>query len=114
MYLPARQQRALDAIEGALEASAPRLTAMFAMFTRLTRGEPPTDRERLSPARASVRWRHALLLLPAAAVMVLLTGLLIAASAGGAPACASTISARQSQPAVGCMPRLGQFPGLGK
>jgi hypothetical protein len=38
MSLPARERWALGAIEGALEASEPRMTAMFAIFTRLTRG----------------------------------------------------------------------------
>jgi len=48
MSLPACQQRALDALERTLEASETRLTAMFAMFTRLTRDELPADVECLS------------------------------------------------------------------
>jgi anti-sigma-K factor RskA len=114
MYLPARQQRALDAIESALEATAPRLTAMFAMFSRLSRGEPPTDRERLSRPRAKMRWRVMLLLLPAAAVMVLLTGVVIALTTAGTPACAATISGSQSQTAANCAAHPGLFPGRGK
>jgi Protein of unknown function (DUF3040) len=46
--LPARQQRALDRIEIGLESCDPRLKSMFAIFTRLTRGEevPCTERVR--------------------------------------------------------------------
>jgi hypothetical protein len=43
MSLPARQQRVLDMIEGVLQASEPKLAAMFAMFARLTGGEGPAS-----------------------------------------------------------------------
>jgi hypothetical protein len=39
MSLPACQQRVLDRIEAALQRREPRLTAMFAMFTRLNTNE---------------------------------------------------------------------------
>ena len=39
MSLPARQQRKLEEIEGGLTSSDPRLRSLFAIFTRLTRGE---------------------------------------------------------------------------
>jgi hypothetical protein len=39
MSLPARQQRKLEDIEGGLTSSDPRLRSLFAIFTRLTRGE---------------------------------------------------------------------------
>lgn len=39
MSLPACQQRVLDRIETALQRREPRLTAMFAMFTRLNTNE---------------------------------------------------------------------------
>jgi hypothetical protein len=39
MSLPACQQRVLDRIENALQRHEPRLTAMFAMFTRLNKNE---------------------------------------------------------------------------
>lgn len=47
MSLPARQERELELIEGALEASEPRLAALFAMFNRLARGERPVSEERV-------------------------------------------------------------------
>lgn len=90
MCLPARQQRALDDIESALEARYPHLTAMFAMFTRLSRGEELTSAEWL-PRRGTARVRPSLLLLlPAAAVLAFLAGLLIAVAMGGVAACATT------------------------
>jgi hypothetical protein len=39
MSLPACQQRVLDRIEHSLHAGDPRLRAMFAIFTKLTREE---------------------------------------------------------------------------
>src|SRR5262249_4325397 len=39
MSLPARQLRKLEEIEGGLTSSDPRLRSLFAIFTRLTRGE---------------------------------------------------------------------------
>ena len=39
MSLPARQLRKLEEIEGGLTGSDPRLRSLFAIFTRLTRGE---------------------------------------------------------------------------
>lgn len=90
MGLPAHQQRALDAIESGLEARYPHLTAMFAMFTRLSRGEELTSAERL-PRRNAARLRPGLLVvLPVAAVMAFLAGLLIAVAMGGVAACATT------------------------
>jgi hypothetical protein len=50
MSLPVCQQRVLDRIEGALRASEPQLTAMYAMFGQLTAGEPIRT-ERLSRKR---------------------------------------------------------------
>jgi hypothetical protein len=47
MSLPARQERELELIEGALEASEPRLAALFAMFNRLAKGELPVSAERV-------------------------------------------------------------------
>ena len=39
MGLPARQRRVLDRIESALRGSDPKLTALYAVFARLTRDE---------------------------------------------------------------------------
>ena len=51
MSLPAGQQRALDGIAETLRLTEPRLTAMFAMFTRLTRNEPRPGREEVTSLR---------------------------------------------------------------
>lgn len=118
MGLPARQQRALDAIETGLEARYPHLTAMFAMFTRLSRGEELTSAERLprrragrrSAARVSAARTSAarmrpgvVVVLPVAAVMALLAGLLIAVAMGGVAACATTARpVPASRLATGC------------
>ena len=40
MSLPACQQRVLDRMEGALRASEPQLTSMYAIFSRLNADEP--------------------------------------------------------------------------
>jgi hypothetical protein len=48
MSLPAGQQRILDGIAETLRLTEPRLTAMFAIFTRLAKSEPPPRREQLA------------------------------------------------------------------
>jgi hypothetical protein len=59
--LPASQQRVLDYMEGALEASAPELVSMFSIFTRINADEPvgaePMARPRPQPRR--FRWLRA-------------------------------------------------------
>jgi hypothetical protein len=56
MGLPAGQQRVLDRIEDALGTAEPRLTAMFAIFTRLTGNEARPHREQLPFARGWRSW----------------------------------------------------------
>lgn len=58
MGLPAGQQRVLDRMEDALRLSEPRLAAMYAMFSKLTRNEAWPLREQL-PAGHGRRSRHA-------------------------------------------------------
>jgi hypothetical protein len=48
MSLPAGQQRVLDGIAEKLRMTEPRLTSMFAIFTRLSKDEPPPRREQLA------------------------------------------------------------------
>ena len=55
MSLPACQQRVLDRIEHSLHACDPRLRAMFAIFTKLTREEEMPRLEKLEP-RWLPRW----------------------------------------------------------
>jgi hypothetical protein len=100
MSLPARQLRKLDEIEGGLTGSDPRLRSLFAIFTRLTRGEKMPWFEQVPPrpvadALAAVRGTckriarrpasrvRALLLLPAA-LSALVCGIMIAAGFIGA------------------------------
>jgi hypothetical protein len=47
--LPAHQQSLLNGMDRALAARDPRLAAMFAIFTQLTRGDGPPPTERLEP-----------------------------------------------------------------
>jgi hypothetical protein len=55
MSLPAGQQRILDGIAETFRLTEPRLAVMFAIFTRLTSGEPPPCREQLA-VRRRVAW----------------------------------------------------------
>jgi hypothetical protein len=94
MSLPARQQRALNAIEGALEASEPRMTAMFAIFARLTRGEKPTSTERLRRRPLiRVRPRILYLLFPAFATAALIATLVVGLTSGSRSGCGAAASA---------------------
>jgi hypothetical protein len=89
MSLPACQQRVLDRMEGALRASEPHLTSMYAIFGRLSAGEP-IRAERL--ARKRRRWlqpgtaMYAIVLIPVmfAAIVV---GALLGGGARTATAC---------------------------
>jgi hypothetical protein len=80
------QQRTLEVMEDALKTSAPRLTAMFAMFTRLAADEEPVSAEPLPPRRGE-RWRSLLLILPVAAMIMLIVSLVLDFTAGGAAGC---------------------------
>ena len=89
MSLPAAQQRVLDRIEGALRASEPRLTSMYAIFAQLNAGEPVAT-ERL--VRKRLGWlqhgtgMYAIVLVPVmfAAIIV---GALLGSGARSANAC---------------------------
>ena len=102
MSLPPKQQRVLNRIESLLRDSDPRLTAMFVIFTRLTRDEemPRLEelRARLIRVRTWISWRtapvrrragqpsqrlRAILLFPAALVAMLCALLIGAGSPGG-------------------------------
>ena len=104
MTLPACQQRALDAMESALEASEPRMKAMFAIFTRLTKDEEPIGAERL-PNRRPL-WRRSgflYLLVPALAAMALMATLVAGLVTSGLSACGAGSSwSRVPRSAIGC------------
>jgi hypothetical protein len=108
MSLPACQQRALDAMESALEASEPRMFAMFAMFTRLTKDEEPTGAERLPDHRPL--WRRSgflYLLVPVMAAMAIMATLVIGLVTSGLSACAPGSSlARVPRSTVSCPVRV--------
>jgi hypothetical protein len=72
MSLPPRQQRTLDLIDGELRASAPELTAMFGIFTRLSSDEGPAVTELLPPSRlrSTVTGLRGFVLIPVAIAMV--------------------------------------------
>lgn len=57
MSLPAGQRRALATIEAELQAGEPRLTAMFAMFTRLNNAAETPGAESLGTPLARARHR---------------------------------------------------------
>lgn len=104
MGLPAVQQRVLDRIEGTLKASEPHLAAMFAIFARLSAGEP-VGRESLAARRR--RWwlrpgpaLSALVIVPIM-FAVIITGVLL-----GGPTRAGTCAV--GMPAAGTMPRGNQ------
>jgi hypothetical protein len=107
MSLPACQQRALDAMESTLEASEPRMKAMFAMFTRLTKDEEPTEAERL-PRRPP--WRRSgflYLLVPALAALALMATLVAGLVTSGLSACGAGSSwSRVPRSAISCPVRV--------
>ncbi len=112
MGLPARQEKALERIESALQESDPNLAALYATFARLTGGEDiPRIEERRQPLgfllaalhqmarvmtaalrlRRVTRRRSAVLFFPLA-VMVAMTSIVLAVRPGSAPSCASVRS----------------------
>jgi hypothetical protein len=111
MGLPAYQQRVLDRMEGALKASEPHLAAMFAIFSRLSAGEPVGVESLARPTR---RWW----LRPGAALAVLglvpvMFALIVTGVLAGGPKHASTCavgmpSAHGSQSMCGTSARRGQ------
>lgn len=103
MSLPVCQQRVLDRMEGALRASEPQLTAMYAMFGRLTASEPiRTERlgrkrlRRLQPGSAM----YAIVLIP-----VMFAAIIVGALFGGrthtATACEASYSVGGVSPLAG-------------
>ena len=104
MSLPACQQRTLTAMDYALEATEPRLSAMFAMFARLTWREP-IHTEQLSrrlPSRSQPgRW---LMLFPLLTVVALVAGLIVSQVISPAPGCAPAVTAASgARTAVSCV-----------
>jgi hypothetical protein len=133
MSLPARQLRKLEEIEGSLTGSDPRLRSLFAIFTRLTRGEamPWFEQVPLRPiadglaavrgavrsiARRPAARVRALLLLPAM-LGAMVCGIMIAAGVHGRAAASVSVkppAARELILKSSKMCRLGiiRFPAL--
>ncbi len=110
MGLPAYQQRVLDSMECALKASEPHLAAKFAIFARLSAGEP-VGVESLAAGGRRRRWRtgttlSALVLVPIMFALII-TGVLL-----GGPTRAGTCAV--GMPAVGAMSRGGSCGTQGR
>jgi Protein of unknown function (DUF3040) len=105
MSLPAWQQRVLDRMEGALQASEPHLASMFAIFARLNAGEPvgaeprararPRPRRRRMPAGTAI---YAVLLVP---LMVMTVVGVVLGSGSSAKACEAGYSVGGTSPLMG-------------
>lgn len=82
MTLPAAQQRVLDHMEGALQASEPELASMFAIFARLNADEPLGAEPMARPRPRRLRWLragttiYAFVLVPVMFVMITIGALL--------------------------------------
>jgi hypothetical protein len=101
--LPAAQQRDLDRIEGALQASEPQLASMFTIFARLNADEPvgAEPLARLRPRR--VRWLragttiYAFVLVPVMFAMITI-GALLSSRAHSVATCDAGYSAGGASP----------------
>ena len=136
MSLPDGQQRVLDGIAETLRVTEPRLTGMFAVFTRLTKNEPRPGREEVAPPRprnwltacarrlfrspltreAGLGWRRFVMagqLAIAVAMFALLIGVGSHAVAGCGGSARSTASAVASSPHATCPPPGGPGGLLG-
>lgn len=112
MSLPACQQRVLDRMEGALRASEPHLTAMYAMFSRLNAGEP-IGVERIGRPRG--RWlrqgtaMYAIVLIP-----VMFAAIVVGALLGGGTRSAATCDVGYSMGGVSPLASRASCPVAGK
>jgi hypothetical protein len=83
MSLPARQERALSGIAGALQAGDPHLVGMFTIFARLNADDPVTAEPRARRRRWKWSWPgpalSALVLVPVAFALIV-----VGAVSGGA------------------------------
>ncbi len=107
MSLPAGQQRVLDGIAEVFRMTEPRLASMFAIFTRLSKDEPPPRREQLVAAgpiafllaawRRPPRWdipsgrrnRRLMLVISQLAIAFILLAALMGLNSLGSASCAA-------------------------
>ena len=103
MTLPAAQQRVLDRMEGALQASEPQLTSMFAIFTRLNSEEPVGAEPLARPRPRRLRWLragttiYAFVLVPVMFAMITI-GALLSSRAHSVATCETGYSAGGGSP----------------
>jgi hypothetical protein len=101
--LPASQQRVLDRMEGALQASEPQLVSMFAIFTRINADEPVGAEPLARPRR--LRWlgagttMYAFVLVPVMFAMITI-GALLSSRAHSVATCETGYSAGGGSPWV--------------
>ncbi len=107
MSLPASQQRVLDGMERALQASEPHMASMYAIFARLNEGTEPLGAEPLKRRRRGLqlnigqsgRGMYAMALIPVIFIMVV-AGVLLGGSAHGLTTCGSGSAAFGGSPWV--------------
>jgi hypothetical protein len=103
MSLPVCQQRVLDRMEGALRASEPQLTAMYAMFGQLSAGEPIRT-ERLGRRRLRLLQpgsaMYAIVLIPVMFAAII-AGALLGSRTHTATTCEASYSAGGVSPLAG-------------
>jgi Protein of unknown function (DUF3040) len=105
MNLPAWQQRVLDRMESALQASEPHLASMFSIFARLNAGEPVGEEPRARPRRQ--RWSPSGTAFYAVVFVPIMLAMLLVALLGGSPSSAKTCGAGYSA-SGGSLPLVSQ------
>jgi hypothetical protein len=101
--LPAAQQRVLDHMEGALQASEPQLASMFAIFARINAEEPVGAEPLARPRPRRLRWLragttiYAFLLVPVMFAMITI-GALLSSRAHSVATCETGYSAGGGSP----------------
>ena len=103
MSLPASQQRVLDRMEGALQASEPQLVSMFSIFTRINADEPVGAEPLARPRPRRLRWLragttiYAFVLVPVMFAMITI-GALLSSRAHSVATCETGYSAGGASP----------------
>jgi hypothetical protein len=101
--LPASQQRVLDRMEGALQASEPQLVSMFSIFSRINADEPVGAEPLARPRPRRLRWLragttiYAFVLVPVMFAMITI-GALLSSRAHSVATCETGYSAGGASP----------------
>ena len=105
MTLPVAQQRVLDRMEGALQASEPHLASMFSIFAQLNADEPLGVEPLARPRPRRFRWLragttiYAFVLVPVMFAMITI-GALLSSRAHSVAACETGYSSGAGSPWV--------------